>query len=267
MRPINLIPPEQRRGPNAPLRSGPLAYILVGALVLALVGVAALALTENTISDRKGELAELKVEDARAGARAERLSPFTQFRNLREQRVATVTSLANSRFDWERVMRELSLVLPDDAWLVSLTATASPAVTIEGASEGDSGGGGVKLRESAPGPALELTGCASGQEAVAGFVGALKDIDGVTRVGVASSELPDQESGAGSLAGESGGGSDDCRTREFIAKFEIVVAFDAAPIPVVGSAEGGSEAPPPPAEEAEDAGETQTAASESGEGG
>ena len=33
MRPINLIPPEERRGSQAPLRSGPLAYILVGALV------------------------------------------------------------------------------------------------------------------------------------------------------------------------------------------------------------------------------------------
>ena len=31
--------------------------------------------------------------------------------------MATVTSLADSRFDWERVMRELSLVLPADVWL------------------------------------------------------------------------------------------------------------------------------------------------------
>ena len=33
MRPVNLIPPEDRRGQHAPLRTGPLAYILVGALV------------------------------------------------------------------------------------------------------------------------------------------------------------------------------------------------------------------------------------------
>ena len=31
---------------------------------------------------------------------------------MSEQRVATVTSLADSRFDWERVMRELALILP-----------------------------------------------------------------------------------------------------------------------------------------------------------
>ena len=47
MRPVNLIPPEQRRGEQAPLRTGPLPYIVVGALVAVLVGVTALVLTEQ----------------------------------------------------------------------------------------------------------------------------------------------------------------------------------------------------------------------------
>jgi Tfp pilus assembly protein PilN len=258
MRPINLIPPDQRRGTSAPLKSGPLAYILIGALVAVLAGVAALVLTGNQISNRKDELATLKVEDAKASARAKRLEPFVQFRTMREQRVATVSSLANSRFDWERVMRELALILPHNTWLVSLTATASPKVTLGG----DEGGEGeVSLRGSVPGPALELSGCASGQEAVAGFVTALKEIDGVTRVGVASSELPDKSSGAGSIGGGTGGGAEDCRTRKFIAKFQIVVAFDAAPVPIVGSTEEAvaAPAPAPPAEE--------TTSTESSEGG
>jgi Tfp pilus assembly protein PilN len=262
MRPVNLIPPEQRRGSQAQLRSGPLAYMLVGALVLGLIGVVALVLTSNQISDRKDELAQVKVEDAKAAAKAKRLKPYTQFQELREQRVTTLTSLADSRFDWERVMREFALVLPHDAWLVSLKATATPGVNVE-ATEGESGSE-LSLRESVPGPALELTGCASGQEAVADFVTALKDIDGVTRVGVASSALPDEKEGAGSVAGHTGGGgSEDCRTRKFIAKFEIVVAFDAAPIPIAGSAEGEVPAPvatPPPEE-------SQNTSSESSEGG
>ena len=116
MRPLNLIPPEQRRGDQAPLRSGPLAYILLGALVALLAGVTALVLTGNEISERESEVARLEVEDARERARAERLVSYTQFRELSEQRVTTVASLADSRFDWERVMRELSLVLPSDAW-------------------------------------------------------------------------------------------------------------------------------------------------------
>jgi Tfp pilus assembly protein PilN len=256
MRPVNLIPTEQRRGEHAPLRSGPLAYVLLGALVAVLAGVAALVLTGNQIAEREDEIATLEVEDAEARARAERLAPYTQFRTLSEQRTATVASLADSRFDWERVMRELALILPDDAWLVSLTATATPSVSVGG--EGGSGGGGGAsgLRSATPGPALELSGCADGQEAVAGFVTALKDIEGVTRVGVQSSELSDEESGA--EGGEASG--DDCRTRDFIAKFDLVVAFDAAPIPTVGS----GEAPVAPPAEAEDTEASEEEAPEEG---
>jgi Tfp pilus assembly protein PilN len=231
VRPLNLIPPEQRRGDQAPLRSGPLAYIVVGALVAALAGVTALVLVNNEISERESEVAKLEVEDARESARAERLAAYVQFRDLSEQRVATVASLANSRFDWERVMQELSLILPRDAWLVSLTASAAPGIGAEG------GGGGAGLRGSAPGPALELTGCATGQEAVASFVTALKDIDGVTRVGVQSSELAEKGSDDSGGGGGSESTSDECRTRDFIAKFEIVVAFDAAPVPVSATGE------------------------------
>jgi len=235
VRPVNLIPSEERRGENAPLRSGPLAYILVGALVAVLVGVTALVLTDNQIAEREAEVATLESEDAAAVARVVKFAAYTQFRNLSEQRVATVASLADSRFDWERVMRELSLVLPADAWLTSLTASAAPGA----------GGGGSGLRASAPGPALELNGCATGQDAVAGFVTALKDIDGVTRVGVGSSELPDKGGGGG---GGGGGSGDECRTREFIAKFEIVVAFDAAPVPASGEGEAAPVATTPETE-------------------
>lgn len=255
MRPINLIPPEDRRGEQAPLRTGPLPYVLLGALVAVLLGVTAMVLTGNQISDSKSEVAKLKSEDAAEAAKAQRLASYTQFRELSEQRVATVNSLADSRFDWERVMRELSLVLPSDVWLVGLTATAAPGVSVEGG-----GGGASGMRAAVPGPALELTGCARNQEAVAGFVTALEDIDGVTRVGVQSSELPEKdESGGG--GGGSGDSGDECRTREFIPKFEIVVAFDAAPVPTTGAEEGAPVAAEPAPAEAP-AGESSESASE-----
>ena len=108
-------------------------------------------------------------------------------------------------------MRELALVLPDDVWLTNLTGTASPAVSPRRRRQ-------YSLRASVPGPALALVGCARSQDAVAGFVQALKDIDGVTRVGVQSS----------SLGGRLGAPTQDrpavssCQTRNFIAQFQIV---------------------------------------------
>jgi Tfp pilus assembly protein PilN len=255
MRPVDLIPVEDRQGQHAPLRTGPIAYILLGALVLVLAGVTALVLTDNQISDRKSEVAQLKSEDAEAAAEAQRLAAYSQFQALHEQRLATIASLADSRFDWERVMRELSLILPHDVWLVSMSASASSEA------QGSSSSAGGALRSTIPGPALEISGCATGQEAVAGFVTALKEIDGVTRVGVESSALADQEEGAGS-SGESGSssgsGSADCRTREFIAQFKLTVAFDAAPVPL-SAADAAAQAT---ATEA-----AQTTSSETSEGG
>jgi Tfp pilus assembly protein PilN len=236
MRPVNLIPAEDRSGERRPMRGGPLAYIVVGALAIAVLGVAVLAITDNKISDSKAEIAKLQDQTAATDARAQSLSAYTQFHQLRQQRVSTVTSLADSRFDWERVMRELALVLPRDVWLTNLTGTASPGVTVDGSTS-------TSLRESVSGPALEMTGCASSQEAVAGFVQALKEIDGVTRVGVQSSALGSAAESASSGSSASG----TCQTHSFIAQFQLVVAFDAAPVAAT-STEG--EAAPAPATEA-----------------
>ncbi len=252
MRPINLLPPESRRGAAAPMRTGPLPYLVLGALALVLAGIALLVLAGNTVSDREAEVARLEREDAQAAAKAQRLVAFTQFSEMQQARTETIVSLADSRFDWERVMHELALILPGNAWLVSLNASASPE---SGAGEA-AAGGGAGLRAAAPGPALELKGCAAGQEAVAGFVTALKDIDGVTRVGVESSELGDPENSASGGGGEEGA-NEDCRTRAFIAQFSIVVAFDAAPVPP--SAEEA-----PVAEEAPAEGEGETEEGEEG---
>jgi Tfp pilus assembly protein PilN len=259
MRPVNLIPLEERRGEQAPLRTGPVVYILVGALVLVLVAVTAMVLTDNRIAESKAEVKTLKRDDAVAVAKAKRLAPYTQFQTMSEQRVSTVRSLADSRFDWERVMRELSLILPSDVWLVELTATATPDVSVNSGS-GGAGSTGASLRPSAPGPALELVGCASGQESVAGFVTALKDIDGATRVGVQSSELGEDKGPSGEsteVGAATGGSTDECRTREFIAKFSVVVAFDAAPVAETGE---GEEAAPATAPE-----QAETVSSESSE--
>jgi Tfp pilus assembly protein PilN len=233
MRPVNLIPSEERTGERRPMRGGPLAYVIVGALAAAVIGVAILAVTNNQISESKAEISRLESEQATVEAKATELQAFTQFHSMHQQRLATITSLAESRFDWERVMRELALVLPGDVWLTSLAGTADAGVSVGGTA-------GVALRGSIPGPALEISGCARNQDAVAGFVQALKEIDGVTRVGMQASAIGGE--GAG------GGGSASCQTLDSIAEFQLVAAFDAAP---VTNTEAEGEAPVEAAPEGE----------------
>jgi Tfp pilus assembly protein PilN len=217
VRPVNLIPEEQRIGRRPAMRSGPTAYIIVGALVAALLGVTALVTTNTRIDDLKGEVTQVEGEIATAQATAQELSSYTQFQSVREQRVATVTSLADSRFDWDRVMRELALVLPGDVVLMNLTASVNPGVAPGG---GESAG----LRTAVPGPALSINGCADGPEGVAAFVQAAKDIDGVTRVAV-----PTASQGGGQGATTDSAGGSDCTETGLSTSFQIVVAFDAAP--------------------------------------
>jgi Tfp pilus assembly protein PilN len=235
MRPVNLIPPDERRGDSAPLRTGPLVYVLVGAMGLLLLGIVAVALTGKQVSDREAKKSDLQQELVQAQAQAASVAAFTNFAKLQEARVATVSKLAASRFDWERVLHELSLVMPSDVTIESLTGTVSPDVQLD--TSAGAGGAGVDLRSEIPGPALEITGCTGSQDSVAGFVASLQDIDGVTRVGLSSSQIPDQTSGAptGEPGDSSASGTGSCPK----AQFTIVVAFDNAPPP-------GTATPAPP---------------------
>lgn len=240
MRAINLIPPEERRT-RIPAGTGTLSYLIIGLLLIVLAGVTALVLTNNQISDREADVAQLERARAEAQARAESLQSFADFRSMQQARTETVSSLAQSRFDWERVLRELARVLPEDVWLLQLEGTVSPGVALDS-------GADVGMRDDVTGPALELVGCTVSQEAVGRFVAALGDIDGVTRVAVAKSELPALNQ---SDAGEAGSDSeDDCRTRDFITQFEIVAAFDQVPVP--------ASAPPPAAPDAPTGGDDAT---------
>ncbi|MFT3863539.1 MAG: hypothetical protein QM729_04645 [Solirubrobacterales bacterium] len=170
MRPINLIPEDERRRGSrggAPAPGSPLAYLIVGALAIGLIGVVMYVLTSNTISDRESEVAGLQAEKAAATAKAEKLTPYASFQAVAEQRTSTIAELADSRFDWVRVIKQLALTLPSNVYFTSLSGSAGGG---EGGSEGISG------------PSLTIAGCAPGQNAVAGFVASLKEIDGVTRV-------------------------------------------------------------------------------------
>jgi Tfp pilus assembly protein PilN len=225
VRPVNLIPPEERRGQKAPARTGPLPYVIVAVLAAALIAITATVLTSNQLSDRKAEKASLESQVVEAEAQAKRVKSFADFAALQQAREQTVVSLAQSRFDWERVLRELAIVIPDSVWLTSVTGSASAE---SGSSSSGSSAGAAP--EGVAGPSLQIEGCATGHEAVASFLTALRDIDGVTRVSVLKSDRPESSSPESSSTSSSASGAGaNCATRDFISQFEIVAAFDAVP--------------------------------------
>ena len=217
MRPVNLIPAEDRKRSRIhPGGSNPLAYLVVGGLVAILAGVTALVMTGNTIAEREAEVVSLEQEEAAALAHADSLRAFSDFASAEQARRATITSLATSRFDWERVLRELALVIPPNVTLKSLSGAVAAGGSSAGASD---------LGAGIAGPSLALEGCALGHEGVAELVAALHDIDGVTRVGLANSEEEVTGNASSAVApaadGTCTGGA---------AMFSIVVAFDAVSV-------------------------------------
>jgi Tfp pilus assembly protein PilN len=262
VRPVNLIPPEDRRGEKAPMRTGALSYVIVAVLAVALLGVTGVVLTSNQVSDRKAEKSSLESQVAEAETQASRVSSFANFASLQQAREQTVTTLAQSRFDWERVLRELAIVIPEDVWLTHLTATVSPEVQLDDSGSSSSSSSSVSGMDSVQGPALQMEGCGGGHEAVARFLAALRDIDGVTRVSVLSSDRPDPssatEDSSAAAAGSGGGASGECATRDFISTFRIVAAFDAVQV----SASTEVPATPPATSEQAESGSTASAADE-----
>jgi Tfp pilus assembly protein PilN len=224
MRPVNLIPLDERRGDRAPLRSGPVAYVLVAGLALAFLGVYMLVSTGNAISDRESQLAALQQQLESSEARAEALQSFTEFATLEETRTQTVSDLARSRFDWERVMRELALVIPSDVSLTNVTAKVSASVASGSSSDAGGAEAGAST-EGIQGPSLTMTGCTSDHDSVARLVAALRDIDGVTRVGLQSSSKSSEEGDSTGTSTADSGGSCVKGT-----SFELAVAFDGVAV-------------------------------------
>lgn len=227
MRPVNLIPPEDQRGTAPSGSSGVIGYLIIGVLVAAIAIFGYMTLLGNKIDDHEAEIANLESRTQESQARVAALAPYVQLASVKEARMATIDSLAKSRFDWERVLRELARVTPGSISLSSMTGTVSPSVDVEG-------GADVPLRSQAAGPALEIDACASNQRKLADFITALHDIDGVTRVAVQASNRPErqqaEEAAATSDSAAPQEGMGEC-ARPKDTKFQLVAAFDAVPAP------------------------------------
>jgi Tfp pilus assembly protein PilN len=276
VRPVNLIPLDQRRGTartpgasKAPIR----VYILLGALGAALFCVLALVLTSNKINSRTEELAEVKGQEQGVKQVADALRPYGQFAALEQAREAQISALASSRFDWERSLRQLSRAIPSNVWVVKLAATVSPAVEVEG---GGGGGDTSSLREETEAPAFALTGCTFSHHAVARMMVRMRNLDEVTRVRLAKSArqdtagaaTPAPEASSDQQSAQPEGDAQDCTGSSRVTKFDMLVEFGggtAAGAAAAAAGGVGSSAAAPLAK-AEAAGQQAAAASSAAQG-
>lgn len=220
MRAVNLIPSEQRPGGGSlGGRSGGAALILLGAIVAVAVLAVLYGAAARQISKESGEAAKLQQQADEVRARTGRLTPYTSFVAMAEQRTKTVAQLVQARFDWSHALHELGRVLPADSSLLTLQGSAT-GTTGGGASGSSASAGATPVSSTPPGstPSIALAGCSRSQAQVAQTLQRLKLMDGVSEVHLTSSTNSNATNGSGSGA---------CGPKQ--VAFQITVTFQALP--------------------------------------
>lgn len=192
MRAFNLMPGEETREKKGGRAGVPqIAVALLGVLVFAglaggyLFTSAGVTSKQSELDDLRAQLAELEVPAEKPGE-----APVDAEAVLegRARTTALATALA-SRIAWDRVLREVSLVVPDDVWLTQLTASTPNAAP---------GGAAAVAPAIAAGSSpnsLTATGYATTQESVAVLLARLESIPELTSVQLLSSVRVDGDTG------------------------------------------------------------------------
>jgi hypothetical protein len=178
---VNLIPSEQRRAKATGARSGG-GYVVLGVLAVLLALAVAYVMTANSVNDNTTKAAKAKRDADALEAQAAQLDSFTNFASIKQQRLAAVKLAADTRFDWERLMRELSRVMPQGSWLQTTDASTKDDT-------GGSSGVATPASTAAPvdpnaviPPNATFVGCTPKQTEVAKILVRLRAMHRVTEV-------------------------------------------------------------------------------------
>lgn len=208
MNAVNLLPERNRPRKASAGGQGRGAYVVLGVLGALLIALLVYVMTLNSINSSKTQIGEAKAEAARLDAQANSLGAYGDFAKIKTERVQSVEQLAQGRFDWERLVRELAHVLPADVWLVNASAAASGADAPTGSA--------TPAPTSAPGaaatptgPTLTLSGCARDQSQVAVTLVRLRELQGASDVTLEHSTAGETSSPGAATPAPSSSGSGD----------------------------------------------------------
>jgi Tfp pilus assembly protein PilN len=131
VRAVNLLPRDERRrgGPSIPT---PVAITSIAGFTLMIAVLGLLFVNaQGTVKTRRLELSQKQEELAAIPVPAQsRLQQQDALVADKQARVTALNAALAKRVAWDRVLREFALVLPDDVWLMNLSAKApSPATT------------------------------------------------------------------------------------------------------------------------------------------
>jgi len=128
MKRIDLLPPEQRV--KASRERGLLWAILILVAIVVVLGLV-YVWQNRQVSNKQAELDGLTALVAEEQAKAAALRPYAEIQTTRTAMTAAATGIYYSRVPWSTILQEISLVIPENVRLQSLTGTV-PATMLPG---------------------------------------------------------------------------------------------------------------------------------------
>ena len=190
MKRLNLLPAELRpRGGN--IRHS--TYAVLAGLLAATLAMTLYWFVQSGTNTTANEIDGLQQETQAAKEDAASLGPYAEFSAMKDARARSVRLVAQTRFDYERLTRELTRILPEHVWITGLDVGPTEAELEEGADS-------VQATMSAGALTVSLSGCAPNQPTVADTLDRLTALTGATSVNLGAS-------GDGSVAGPRSSGS------------------------------------------------------------
>jgi len=174
MRAVNLLPRDEvKRSFEA--KRGVVFGTAGGAALVTVLLVTMTMSAGGAVSEKQAELDGLRAEIAAIPApTAQETGTDDALAAAKGARVGALSSALTSRVPWDRVLRQVSLILPEDVWLTSLSAQAPTAAAAAPAAAVTSG--------------FTLTGSTYSQNGVARFLSRLAVIPDLENVRLQSSQ-------------------------------------------------------------------------------
>lgn len=126
MRPINLLPPDERGRAADRFRGGILGLLLIAGALVVLVMVGIYLLMLLRLNGLEDEVAQLDDEIAQQNGRLAELSPYRDLRARLEEKKPIADGIFSTRLAWDQFLQGLAFVVPETTALDTLIAEASP---------------------------------------------------------------------------------------------------------------------------------------------
>lgn len=194
MRAFNLLPKEEATEKGARLGLAQVLVALLGLLVFAGLGTGYLFMSARE-SDKQAQVDDLRTELASLDAPSEAPTeaPDTSLATEAEARTTALAGALTGRVAWDRVLREMTLVVPEDVFLTSVAAQTPGAAAATGAPAPPAD---PAAATATAGSAMTIVGTAESQEAVARFLARLAVVPELVSVQLQSSTAENPDGGA-----------------------------------------------------------------------